>query len=482
MSYRNLSIALAILCFGSGLAYMIFRYAESGESIPGVLGAATVFGVAWFWAFALSRCVGDETASSVWPVLTIALAFPCLALLGQSLNRHIWRNLVALESLDCETPQYILWNQCGTTQIEPNTLDLRKFFHRGGDETAHLAAALAMRETGGNPSAVAKLIGKREGHNRAYWLRRALSGHPPGLALLYAPVATNPPLARVWAALVFGACAVLAYWAGNQWSPGTRYGLFAATVFVSIPNLTWWHAFSVSSDIPPALFTFTAFGLVGRAVRNDKLPTQASGPIALAGVLLGIGCLVTLTAALPAFALAFLILTTRREGSLRAAMWLLVPSALCVLAGVGYSKLAVPGERPGLFARVAAVAHENNVYTSPLEGLLTFVRRLPMDLGIPVTILFFALPLLMFCRQYDNRVNLPRLGKLLGGGCVLIPAATFFWPEIRFAYPGFLVVLVGLGFQDFWESVSPRLRAFIVASVFSFGFAKFVLHNLLVAA
>lgn len=482
MSYRNVSTILTGLSFAAGLVYMIFRYGVAADSISGVLSGAAVFGLAWVWAFSLSRVLANTTTSSVWQVLAFVLAIPCVALLGESLNRHIWRNLVALESLDPETPQYISWNERGTTQKEPNTLDLGKRFHRGGDEAAHLAAALAMRETGGNPWAVANLIGKREGHNRAYWLRRALSGHPPGLALLYAPVATNPPLARIWAALIFGACAMLAYWAGNQWSSATRYGLLTGTVFVSIPNLTWWHAFSVTSDLPPALFTFAAFGLVGRALHDQRNESRLRGPMAAAGLLLGIGCFVTLTASLAALGLAALVVTTRCKRSLGAAAYLLIPAAFFVAVGIVYSRLAVPGAVPVLIARAAAVGVENSGFTSTLEGFLTFVRRLPMDLGIPITILFFALPLLMLFRRCDSQVHLGRAGKLLGAACVLIPAATFFWPEIRFAYPGFLVVLVGLGFQDFWESVSPRLRAFTVANVFAFGFAKFVLHNLAVVA
>ena len=301
------------------------------------------------------------------------------------------------------------------------------------------------------------------------------------MAMIYAPVAENPPLARVWAGLVFLACIAAAFWAGNQWSPETRFGLLAAATFASIPNLDWWHAVSVSSDIPPCFFCFLAFGLLARATKPNGYDVKEDAPIRLAGLVLGVGCLVTLTASLASLAAAMLVGVIGGRRRIGHALWLVIPSVLCVVAGMAYSKLAVPVSQHPVLARLdLAPISGVRTFTGPLVGLLTFVRRWPMDLGIPLTLLFALLPVRQMIRLGDPQSRRWVLGGLLAAGAVLVPSAIMFWPEIRFAFPGFLGVLLGLGFLDYWKELSPRLRAATVATIVAFAYSKFVLHNLLV--
>lgn len=472
--YKAASWIISVLGLLGGLGYVVLRYRTSDAAANPILLAIAIFLLPWVCAYGL----WPRQNAGKWKVLGIAAGVVCVLILGLALSKHVWRNLVALESLESEVSRYVCWNVDGETSLAPNDLPL-KVFHRQGDETAHLAAAKAVRMTFANPFAIRKLIGERNGHNRSYWLARALSGHPPGLAILYAPVCDNPPLARIWAATILLACGLLAFWAGKQWSPDSRYGILAAAAFLCVPNLDWWHALSVSSDIPPALLTFAGFGFVGRALRTPE--GEALRHFRIAGILLGLGCVITLTAFLPAFALAVVVGLTRRTDKWHAIAWLLLPALICLFVAITWSRLATSNHV--VLSRVTEAGEETTTYTPPLEGVVTFVRRWPMDLGIPLCILFITLPLLQFLPRSDSNPHccaLSPASRLVGAALILLAASSLFWPEIRFAYPGWLVVLLGLGFQDYWESLTNDLRAVTVANIFAFGFAKFVLHNLLV--
>lgn len=476
---RYIDALFPVVCLILGGVYFMARYRHEGSVGLAAVMALAIFVLAAFVSYAFSYTV-LAPGRKVWRLIGFVGLVPCLFGFGEALSRHMWRGLVSLESLDSPRPRYICWDSAGQTSIAPITYPLKEF-HRTGDETAHLAAAMAIRKTAGVPHRIAELIDKPEGHDRSYWLRRALTGHPPGLATIYSPVAENPPLARIWAGLIFLLCVGAAFWAGNQWSPDSHFGLLTAACFASIPNLDWWHAVSVSSDIPPCFFSFVGFGLLAPAIMRDKWESDEGHRIKLAGLLLAVACFVTLTASLASLAAAVLMVSTKGRQGICYAAWLLIPSVISVALGIAYSRLAVPDAAHVVLARLETVGESGPTsFTDPLRGLLTFVRRCPMDLGIPLTLAFILLPV----RQIVSLAHGGSRRWIFGGFCaaiaVLAPAAMMFWPEIRFAYPGFLAVMLGLGFLDFWVTVSPRTRALTIAAIAGFAYSKFVLHNLLV--
>lgn len=470
------------LANAAGLAYVILRY--RGVGVTGVAFASAVFAIAWCTSWLTARLVLRGNSSRALIGLAACCALVCALLLGTALESRIWTNLIVLSSIDTDRPDYHAWSPNGQRETKPNSLPLNEF-HRGGDEAAHLASAMAVRAASGNPNQIAKLIGRREGHNRTYWIARALRGHPPGLAMLYAPVCLNPPLARVWAFLFFLASVCLTWWAGNRWSSDTKFGLLCASCFAFLPNLNWWHMTSVSSDIPPAVFTLLGLGLLGRRITQEPEDRGVDRyDLPTAGVLIGVGTFVTYTAALAAgaAAIAYWTLTPRTARRPTHLFWLLAPAVCAVGLGTLYSKIAIPQSSTVLGARIAEAAGNDDasgVFAHPAKAAYTFVTRWPMDVGPAITVLFVLIPVWLSFSRRDNLAE--KGGKLLAAMAILIPAATFFWPEIRFTYPSILLVLIGLGFKDFWELASNPQRYALVSAIASFGFSKYVLHSLLVA-
>jgi len=487
MHHRNRWNSIAIwiiiaLANMASLAYVLLRYRGSG--ISGAALALGVFGIGWCTSWLAARLVLQGKSSWASVGLLIGCASVSALFFEAALEKRIWSNLVVLSSIDTDSPEYYAWSADGKRDVKPNSLPLEEF-HRKGDEAAHLAAAMAISATWGNPNGIAKFVGQRQGHNRTYWIARALAGHPPGLAGLYAPVCHNPPAARVWAFLFFLASVCLAWWAGNNWSSETKFGLLCASCFAFLPNLNWWHMTSVSSDIPPAIFTFLGSGILGRyLVQKQDAQTQDSAALFSAGILFGLGTFVTYTAGLAAGAavIAYWLLTPRESRKMSHLVWLLAPAVCAVFLGTLYSKIAIPNSHTVLGARVAAIAGDDtqgNAFMHPLKAAYIFVTRWPMDLGAALTVFFILIPIwLWLCERERFR---GKLGKLAMALAVLLPAATFFWPEIRFTFPSLVLLIVGLGFKDFWESASNHQRSAMIAAIASFGFSKYVLHSLLVA-
>ncbi|MGB9589016.1 MAG: hypothetical protein ACPL7O_12625, partial [Armatimonadota bacterium] len=377
----------------ASLAYFVVRYRYS--EWDGIILAIFVFCLSWVAGWTFTNLVYNR--DSYWLfLLTVTLGVALVLVLGAAVEKRFLADLVSLRTIDRPIPGYYVWKADGERTTAPATLPLRNF-HRQGDETAHLAAAYAIRRTWGIPSKVAQLIGDRHGYDRTYWLARALSGHPPGLAMLYAPFCECPPMARMWAFLIFLLCVIIAYWAGNQWSLSGHFGLLCATCFAFIPNLNWWHMTSVSSDIPPALFTFCALGLIGRALIPRDEAENNGHWIQVAGLLLGLGTFVTFTAALATFGLAALLWgampSERRR--LSYVLWLLLPTMCAIALGVAYSKIAIPSSKQVLLARLDALLGESapSPFTDPVHAIVTFVSRWPMDLGMALTVLFLCIPL-----------------------------------------------------------------------------------------
>lgn len=460
------------------VVYIIVRYYDRSPTRS--LFALAVFVIGWLCSWFFTRIILSKDMSPVRILLATLTAIPCCILGGTALERRFLSDLVALQSIDRNLPGYYVWSPRGERAGAPMSLPFERF-HRKGDETAHLAAAAALRATRGDPSGIAEMARAGEGHDRSYWIKRALAGHPPGLAALFAPVSQSPPVARVWAILFFLGAACLAYWAGNVWSSGSRFGLLAAACFTFLPSLNWWHMTSVTSDVPPAVFTFLAFGIAGYAAcRRSIVRPGLLFPVI--GVLFALGTFVTYTGALAALGTAILVWAHIPKENRKVAIWawLLVPSACAVLMGTLYSRLAIPNSRSVLIARIDSLNEmTDSIFADPIGGIVTFISRWPMDLGIPITIFLSVIPVWFLVRNSDNVAK--KLLHIAAALAVLIPASSFFWPEIRFAYPGLLVVLVGGGFKQFWENISNFQKSFMVCSIVAFGFSKYTLHSLFIA-
>lgn len=473
------SCLLLIIANIGAILYVTLRY--YGSSTTTTLLCLSVFGISWLCSWSLARAFLAEDIRPGFILLGALSAVPCVMLFGAALEQRFLTNLVALRHVKTDVPDYYVWTAGGDRSAESMSLPLERF-HRKGDETAHLAAAMALRTSLGNPRAIAEMVRENRGHDRSYWISRALAGHPPGLAALYAPVSASPPVARVWAFLFFIASAILAFWAGNAWSGESGFGLVTAACFAFLPNLNWWHMTSVSSDIPPAVFTFLAFGLAGYAVKPERRDSCRLLWVAI-GVLFGVATFITYTAALAALGTAILIWAyiPNEKRKLSIWLWLLLPSACAVVLGTLYSRFAIPVSQSVLIARLKSLNEtDHSVFANPIRAIITFVFRWPMDLGIPLTVFIVGIPIWFILRRSNDSIVTKAL-HLLAAFAVLVPAASFFWPEIRFTFPGLLVILVGLGLRHFWEGISHSQRASMISSVVAFGFSKYVLHSLLVA-
>jgi len=488
---------LSVSAFASGFAYLSLRFilrdslfdsVVANSAVPAALYllATSVF---YLLADVVLRCAKRNNGHflkiwgmSIGLILLAILALPALA-------KHFTTGLAILADIHSPEGRIYKWDSRGfaTVRDKYNLAEL----HRQGDEVAHLAAAQAVMVSGARPSIIAGFYAASGAgdfrYDRKYWVSRALRGHPPGVAMMYSLACGNAVFARVVAALLTSLTAVLCYWAANKWEPDRKLGLIAIALFLGIPNLVWWHGMSVSSDIPPCLFTFPAFGLLATATlgQGEKLRCglNPNAAVVLAGLLMGIGTFVTYTAALSAAASAALILTQPNyRQRLLSALWLLAPAGVAVIIGIWYSHLIFKDGEHVLVSRLTSLVGREEVagFISGGRAALIFVKRLPMDLGWPMVILFTGALIWQVVRQDANVFT--RASQLLIAGLVLIPAAVLFWPEIRFAYPGWLLVCYGLGIPELWKRMSNFDRSLAFGSLLGFSYTKFVMLRLAVAA
>ena len=487
---------LSLGAFASGLAYLSIRFVLRDRLfdntilnfvVPGIfyIFATTVFS---FGAWRLLNNRKDTGSGRSALEYTVLLAIPVLALVSlPAFARHFTAGLASLVDVWSPRGTIYKWDSRGFAIIQERykLQDL----HRKGDEVAHLAAAQAIMVSHASPAILRKLTTNSQPrefrYDRQYWLNRALRGHPPGLAMLYAMASWNAPFARVMALVLTCLIAVIAFWAGNRWDPTQKLGLLMLGFFVGVPNLIWWHAMSVSSDLPPCLFTYGAFGILAGVAAakpfNAKSDYHSSAQVVLAGILLALGTFVTYTGALATGAATLLILTQAGyPRKISAVAWVLIPTVVALLVGVWYSWLIFSDGNHLLLARVTSFTNPEATagFISGWRAAAIFVKRLPMDLGWPMVVLLFGGVAWQIFRRDTSFFR--RASELCIAAVVLVPAATFFWPEIRFAYPGWLFVVHGLGLPHIWRHMHALDKSLVFGTLMSFSYCKFVLLRLAV--
>ena len=483
---------LSLIAFVSGLAYLSLRFVQRDRLFDSVFAnfavpaALYVFATGVFYLLADVLMRPRDCRVGYFRIVRAALLSTGLALLAiisfPAMAKHFTAGLAILTDIHSPDGTIYKWDTRGVTTVRDN-YKLEEL-HRKGDEVAHLAAAQAIAISEGRPSTIASLCDTSGTsdfrYDRKYWVARALRGHPPGLAIIYSLACGNAVFARVTALLLTCIITALCYWAGNKWSREQKLGLMMVALFLGIPNLIWWHAMSVSSDLPPCLFTFSAFALLATwTLTNEQKPPSSLIPsiaLILAGLLLGLGTFVTYTAALAAAASVVLVLTqsSSRQKALRA-VWLIAPAGIAVLVGVWYSRMIFQDGGHVLLSRLDSLvdSQQSTPFISGWQAAFIFVKRLPMDLGWPMVVLFLGALIWQLVRR-DASV-FTRLSQLFIAAVVLIPAATFFWPELRFAYPGWLFVCYGLGVPEIWKRTGAFEKSLLFSTLLAFSYSKFVL-------
>lgn len=484
--------AALLLASLAALGYFSVRFVVRDQLTPSTPANVAIpvatFAVSTLLFFLLTRrALVRPHPSIAYTVSCGALALPLLVLGLATWSQHFTAHLAALEDICSPYGTIRLWKPNGEAVVRTNYA--LSELHRNGDEVAHLAAAQAIANTFGAPQKMRELA-HRDGetapalfrYDRAYWINRALRGHPPGLAVLYAPAASNPPFARVVALLFTMVAAWAAFWMGTQHLGDRSLGLLFLAVFLGIPNLIWWHAASVSSDIPPCVPAYLAFGTLGLA-GVWREPEQASNTrlLAVAGFLLGMATLITYTAAVPAAAgaLAVYFRETRWKKLTKPAL-LVGPAAVAVGIEIWYARNVFGDGGHVLLHRLATLAGscEAGPYIAGVRGLKTFLVRLPMDVGPPLLVLFcggILQQLVDRCRPIGRRLK-----DLMVGCAVLIPASSLFWPEIRFAFPALPFLCYGFGVTTLWDKMSSTQKALTIGLIGGFSYTKFVLTRLAV--
>ncbi|MCL4190552.1 MAG: hypothetical protein KJZ87_02310 [Thermoguttaceae bacterium] len=396
-----------------------------------------------------------------------------VAIVASAMALRAWEGLVSV----CEVGQgkggaYHVWSTDGNVAVVKE-LPLKRMF-RSGDETAHLAAATALRTAGLNPWRVNEIVESSGGRGKAYWLNRALSGHPPGVAAVFSLVSWNPPASRMLGLLVFLACGVAAYQACVMYTGDRALGWAMAILFAFVPEVQYWHAFRVSTDILPCLPSFLAFGVLGGILTsNDDTPSshQMRSLVAMGG-LLALACICTYTAFLASLASCAMLMSRSTTRNWRAITVVLCPSAMAVLFGIWFSQVSLGSTSVLLIDRAANAVGTGPSFDSQGLTLTGFLAGLPQDLGPPLcTLLLVAAAL----RIHNVLARPGILMELLAAAAVAVPSATMFWPQLRFMFPGWLFVLTGLGVPDLLQRCDRRGQAFAVATVAGFATAKFVI-------
>ena len=462
MSTSRLSSAVTWFALLAGAAYLFLRF--SRESLEPALYCVVYYGLTTvlIWRVLLP-CKGN-LEKLMLGLLGIACAYPLL----NAASLHAWADLYVHVADEDDTEVYRAWLRDGASELRTDVSTSK--VHANGDELAHLAYAQAIATHGPWPSRLEGLVKDIRGHNRAYWIHRGSQGHPPGLAILFSSVATNPPIARALDFCIYLLCVAAADGAGQQLQPGADFGAFCMAMFLGVTNVLWWHSFRVSADMLPTLPAFIGTGLLWRGL--SATPTVSRATLLAAGLCFGISCLVTHTGVLAVAAAAPLLFTVPSSGELRArASLLLLPGVIATVAGIAFSCAIVGVDDHVILGRFSSAAQAEQFDRRGMNWLW-LLRRLPSDLGPPLCV-FWVFSLLRTCWVFSRHPCRLRALRLASAAAVVVPASCMFWAQVRYMLPGWAFICVGVGAFDFWESGSNRMRSLSVATLIAFSFSKF---------
>jgi hypothetical protein len=186
---------------------------------------------------------------------------------------------------------------------------------------------------------------------------------------------------------------------------------------------------------------------------------------------LTIACSITHTASLVVVGFIPLLWIHHRHQFWKSALWLTVPTFVITVAGVSMSAAIVGPENHGIIGRFFQETASAKEFNDEGKNLFWMIQRLPRDLGIPILLFVTWSIFIMVVSSLKNRSNLYLLSSALA---ILIPATTLFFAEIRYTYPGWLLIIVGLGGHNAWKLFSPRQRSVIVSCLVTFILVKFL--------
>jgi hypothetical protein len=455
-------VFLVFLLFGT-FGYLLYRFGEA--SLDSLSGLVCYSAICWATVYGISQ--RSQQVSKISQGLLFAGIVATFYPLGFAMSAHFWDGLAVVRHDNVnQTSTYDKWDRDGTSREEID-LPLTEF-HIDGDEGAHLAAVKALYDSKGSFSKLKNGSSKPDGHNQAYWINRSLRGHPLGFHLVYLPAANSPPFARILATCIFLAAICSAYWAGQQLDSNHHFGLLTSAIFAAIAHVFWFHGFRVSSDILPCVPTFLAIGCFWASINNKK---ERMLYIKRCAFFLTIACSITHTASLVVVGFIPLLWIHHRHQFWKSALWLTVPTFVITVAGVSMSAAIVGPENHGIIGRFFQETASAKEFNDEGKNLFWMIQRLPRDLGIPILLFVTWSIFIMVVSSLKNRSNLYLLSSALA---ILIPATTLFFAEIRYTYPGWLLIIVGLGGHNAWKLFSPRQRSVIVSCLVTFILVKFL--------
>ena len=453
---------LAMLSIGT-FGYLLYRFGNAPHiSLAGLVFCAFVIGTT-VYGIIQHRQNASPTHHKLLAIGILTSAY----VLAFSFSTHLWEGLAIIQHDNSDhTSNYLVWDRSGTSQ-EKVDLPL-KAFHIDGDEGAHLAAVQALRDSKGNLVELKEHIQKPNGNNKAYWINRSLKGHPLGFHLLYLPASSSPPFARIMASCVFLAAIGAAYWAGQCLDSRHHFGLLTSAIFATTAHLFWFHGFRVSSDVAPCIPTFLAIGSLWKSVNNKN---EALHYIKLSALYLTIACFITHTASLVVMGFIPLLWLHHRRQFWEYALWIIVPTFLITIFGIALSAYIVGPENHGIIGRFFQETGQAKKFNNEGKDLFWMLKRLPRDLGIPILgFLIWSLAIIIRS-SFDNRANLFVLASAFA---ILIPATTLFFAEIRYTYPGWILIITGLGGHKAWKSFTASQRSILVSCFITFVLVKFM--------
>lgn len=424
---------------------------------------------------------GGSPGFSQWlePVLLVTIGLGLLAPVVNALSRHAWDELVALQGLGNDGKMYRVWDESGSVQLK-HDVPLTDM-HIEGDETCNLVVAAALARVGFSPALLSEFSREDPENMTGYWMRRHLKGHPPGWAAMLSPMAHNPPTARVFQFVIYLLTTVAAFAAGTAYRGNRLDGLLTAAFFACLPDLIWFHAGRATADVAPALPSFLGIAIVLQCNRLwDSLTTgERTLRLLVAGLLFAAGTAITYTAAMAAAGSGLLLLWERGWKTFGNVVLLGTPGIAALLVCVWFSG-ASRADRTSVFEDRAhdlaadqaaeAAAGRKSAFGLERHTTRSFVTRFPGMVGPPVLILLSTSVLGYLLSKVSRRRQLAEAAAAI---CVVAPSIWAFWANLRYMFPGWMLVLIGAGIPGAWEGVSPRWRVFAVAVVAAFAVSKF---------
>jgi hypothetical protein len=296
-------------------------------------------------------------------------------------------------------------------------------------------------------------------------------------------VSGNPPFSRCFNIFVFAASLFCALWAGIFGFNSKGIGVFFLACAASIPQILWFNVFVTSTDIMPCIPAFIACALFFKLISNEDNNLEKANDVDFLkiGLFLSLACFITYTPVLTTVGITMITVVRGGKRCYIRALLVSLPAFVSVMGSLYYGSVVLGGIETALNGLFSAGKEPQAIVGTKFTALFGIFTGLPQRIGPPAGLLLITSILLVVLQLFAKPNEYRRTLSWVSGGLAVISPSllTSRLPQIRYLLPSLLLILVSSGGLYLWRNLSSSGRAFLIASLVSFAFSKFVILRLI---